>query len=68
MTIDIPEFLSSVGVPFSKLVPVAASVNLGLPDVSLDMSLTIWPQGYRRQVTCALYRLANLLKAVFYWA
>ncbi len=66
--IDIPKLLSSLNVPLSEGVPITAGVNSRLSNVGFDMPLTIWLQGCRRQVTCALYRLANLLKAVFYYA
>jgi hypothetical protein len=68
VSIDIPKFLSSLSVPLSEGVPITTGVNLWLSNVGFDIPLTIWSQGYRRQVTCALYRLANLLKAMFYYA
>jgi hypothetical protein len=68
VSIDIPKFLSSLSVPLSEGVPITPGVNLWLSNVGFDMPLTIWSQGYRRQVTCALYHVANLLKAMFYHA
>jgi hypothetical protein len=63
---DFPEFLSSVRVPLSEGVPIPASVYLGLPNVSFDVPLPVWPQRDWCQIARTLYRLSKLLKAVLY--
>ena len=64
--IGLPVFLPYVSVPFSKGVPITASVNLRLSRIGFAISLAIWSHGYRSQITRTLYSLSNLLETMLY--